>query len=300
MVGLLACLCHAETREETLRLREYFAKLEIDCTILHLRENFGIYKSFTNTTNVEMEDCEDTIYSLQNMHNREIRSLIDGEDLSEDVSECMMEHLKTFNTADFSMMHSLYSEDKSMTPLERMMAKVNAGTHISVKFEVASDLCLPDKNFGELFEETFELEETAPEYNETTDDLGELQLDYCMRKHIVDKNLIDSRVHKVNLNPKGVNVAGVDCDKLYNEYFEEFSISLKDKFVTAMSPTTKQTRCMMNTIKKEDYVGKSLKVWALGELKISADQEKIEKHNYIDFMKDLYTKILECIDSPNK
>lgn len=268
------------------------------CAIAYLRENYELDKSFTANSRVEMNRCSEAIEDVQSENDEELRELIEDDVVYSQDVECMLEQLGSFSTADYFMIYNFYSEDESMKLLKKSMATFLVGSHIRARIELASALCFPDDTFNDLFEETFKLVETTPKYNATLDDLGDLQLDFCMRQHLVDNNLFDINTYKVILNPKNVNTTGLDCKKLYYEYLEEWTIALKDKFETAISPSLSETRCMANKIRQENFVARSLKVWILGELQLSDKQKAAEKTEFINYMTNLYQKIMKCVKAP--
>lgn len=295
LIGLEICSIQAVPTTRSKAAEKL--KQESDCSKTYLNTYYNLDKNYNATSDGDINECAGTMESVLLEYNEIMMSLIEEDDEFAEETGCMMDKLRSFNTADYFLQHNTYSEDESMKSLRRLMAAFSAGSYINTKVSLASEICFPDKTFGESFEETFASEEISPVYNETVDDLGGLQLDYCQRQNLVDKIIFKLNLHKIVVNPKNIAVSELDCNKLYNEYFEEYSIALKDKFVSAMGPTAKEARCMANQIRIENYVGKNLRVWMLGELKISGEEKEAEKTDYIISMKDLYKKIMGCIET---
>lgn len=213
-------------------------------------------------------------------------------DFSENI-ECMMEKVKTFDVGDYLMLYNLYAEDKTMNPLRRLIASSGIMSIISVKLEVASQLCNPERKFGDYFGLIYDLNETD---NSTADDLEDLQLDYCQRKHLIDNHFVDSYMSQIAVNPKSIEVVGIPCHKLFFESYEEDMTTLKDQLMTAAGSTKKHGRCMAKAVRKGEFVENMLKVWMLGEINITDDQKESEKKKFVTFMTDLYKNTLKCAE----
>lgn len=150
---------------------------------------------------------------------------------------------------------------------------------------------------GDWFDETVDADSSSNSSNETeTDhDLEELREEYCQRVYVIEKKAIDSKVYKIDVNPKSVDVSNIDCSKFLFELSEEFIVSLKDEFVGALKdPTVKSTRCMANAIRSGKYFDNLLKLWMLSELKITDEQRLAERNHFIHFLTNLYANIMKC------
>lgn len=156
--------------------------------------------------------------------------------------------------------------------------------------ETAVKLCTTQAEFGKLFDELY------ASSNQTDDDEEDSpQEDYCMRKYMVDKNLINSTVYKVNLNPLNIDISGIDCDEIIESSIQESVDELKDEFDDVVKrPSKRATKCITKTIRSFHFFEANVKVVVLGEAGISDENKIKEKSIYIESMKALYENILKC------
>lgn len=218
-------------------------------------------------------------------------------------TDCIMNKLRVFKTADAFIEQVVYKDDKTMSKLKRQKASSGVIATIEQKFELAEELCAPQIMFGKWFDELYgedpikESTNSTDSFNskESEDDIEDLQEDYCQRKYLVDKHFIDVNIYNVTVNPSNIDVTKFKCDKFWFEPAEEYIIALKDEFVTALdSPSSTSIRCFSNTIRNGFYAETLLKVWMLSEIQITKKQLELERNSFISFMTNLYADVIKC------
>lgn len=273
------------------------SKQVYDCAVNYLRtDEDTLDKHFKYTPNVtDDSDCDAMITLINDKIHAYLKTLFDEDKDFADHSECIVEKLKTFNVADVYIEKFVYSQDKTMSKLRRQRAVSDAIAIIELKLELAEELCVPEKMFGDEFDELYGDDDEAANTTEVEDDAGDLQEDYCQRRIMIEKKFIDMRIYNVSINPNNISTVGLNCKKHWLETSEEYGSGLKDEIVIALDELTKkETRCIAEKIRNGNYTEQILKVWMLSEVKLTERQKTLEKANFIDFMKNLYADIMTC------
>lgn len=277
--------------------REVGNKQVYDCAVNYLKDSLD--KHFKYTPNVtDDSDCDVMIILIYDKIHEYLKALFEEDKDFADHTECIVEKLKTFNVADVYMQKFVYNQDKTMSKLRRQRAVSDAIAIIELKLELAEELCVPEKLFGDLFDELYG-DDTDSEIDsnstELEDDIGDLQEDYCQRKIMVAKKFIDLKVYNVTVNPSNINTTGLNCEKHWFETGEEYGSGLKDEIVIGLHELSKKgTRCVSEKIRHGNYTEQLLQVWMLSEVKLTEPQKTAEKGKFVDYMKNLYADIMLC------
>lgn len=238
-------------------------------------------------------DCEPYVEELREELYLAVTSQVEQDKDYVLQSDCIIGKLRTFNLGDAYLEKYVYSEDKSMSILKRNKAISDVLGTIEQKIELAQELCVPEKMFGDWFDDLYGED---PSTNATaTEDIEDLQEEHCQRKHLVDTKFIDTKVYTITLNPENVDVANLNCEKLWTKATQEYSISLKDTFEVGLNqPSKKEVRCIMNTINGGKYAETLVKLWIFSEIRITEDQRAAERAAFITFATNLYANVLSC------
>lgn len=208
--------------------------------------------------------------------------------------DCIMEKLRSFNLDDVLFEQFIYFHDKTMSTLKRGRSLSDVTAKIERKLEISGELCMPERLFGNRFDEIYEKGKGYESESEVKS-FEDLQEDYCHRKHLADTNFIDVKVYNFTINPKNVSIANLDCDKIWDESKQELLHNFKIAFVSALDFSRDESRCFLKTIKSFKFAEYFFKVWILTEIKISEDQKIAERAKFIQFFTNLYSDVLKCV-----
>lgn len=290
MTALLISLDAASVKKEKKNL--------YDCTLSYLKVNEKL--SSEKFINYEPEvaenfDCDLYVEGLREEFYVQVKPLFEKDNDFSNKSDCIIEKLRIFNLGDAYLEKYVYINDKSMSSLKQQKALSDVAAMVEQKIELAEELCLPEKMFGDWFDESYGEDPSENVTESEEDDVADLQEEYCQRKHLVDTQFIDTKKYDVTLNPKNVKVANLNCDQIWTETTQEYMIGLKDEFVSGLdSSSSKEIRCFMDTIKRGKYAETLMKLWVLGEIRITENQKIAERAGFISFLTNLYGDILKC------
>jgi len=293
--------------------KEKAVKMVLDCANVYLRGIDELDKSYKYHPSVESDEvCEELLEAFQEGILEGAKIMIEEDDELKEHADCIMEKVKAFNILLPYMQSATYQKDTTLSKFKRQKLFHEANGVLNQKFELAQEICDPEKSFGDWFEENYSEEEVSvtsttentSESEATTEisknevDIGQLELDYCESKNLVEQGIIDTKVYAIEINPKNVDVSDGKCHKLWFQATEELNISLKDEFETGLNrPSPKEVRCMADTIREEKYAQHLMKVTKLSEHKITPEQKASEKAAFVVYMTNLYNKVLKCQES---
>lgn len=145
--------------------------------------------------------------------------------------------------------------------------------------------------FGEMFDDF--------DCNNNSSDDSELLEQYCIRKFVIDKDLIDLSIYNVTLNPKNLNVTGVECDSMIEKGFElGLTSALNSK---NHELTSEQKECIGDKLRNKKFYNQMLRTMVIKELQLTDEQAAIERPKFIQFMVDLTQEIpANCWPHQNK
>lgn len=278
---------------------------EFECIANYLRDNKLLEKNFKYYTQDEDLECETFMSDIKDvMLNKTIRAMIQADDSSEEPDEttndfremystnpvCFHEQLKVLNYPELIMQTFIYTRSRKLSSkLKKQYLAALEADNIK-KIVIASSNCFPEALFGAAFDKIFA---NTTEEDEPLDDK---QTDYCIRKFVVDNNLIDTSIYTVELNPdKLENLSDLDCTEFVEDAFEELRDSLRNSFLTDNMQLKSKKRCMNRAIRKANSVSYMSRLSVLSELKLNDESKSVEKDQFIKFMGDLYGDLTKCL-----
>lgn len=204
-----------------------------------------------------------------------------------DNSACIREQLEAINFPEIMM--KLFVYEKSLKTSKKQKKKLVAATNTEAenKLQVAISMCVSEPVFGEMFDSIMKNDV------EEEDTLDEKQNDYCIRKYVVDKELVDTKIFTINLNPDNIEL-NFECEDRIEDMFESLEEVIKDSFETA-NQSKKQLRCMnkgLRTGKAGEYIAK---ISVLSEVQLTDDQKKEFRVEFIEKLKGYYQEMIKCL-----
>lgn len=240
--------------------------------IADLREKLLVETLDTKKSSSSSEESEDS---------KEAGQLI------KDNSACIRQQLEAINFPEIMMKLFVYESSLKTSKKQKKKLVSATNTEAENKLQVAVSVCVSEPVFGEMFDNIME-DEVKDE-----DSLDEKQNDYCIRKYVVDKELIDTNEFTIILNPDNIEL-NFECEDRIDDMFESLEEVIKDSFETA-NQSKKQLRCMnkaLRTGKAGEFIAK---ISVLSEVKLDDEQKKIFRAEFVDKLKGYYQEMIKCL-----
>lgn len=265
------------------------------CMVDHLRSLKLLDKDFryrSTSTSSESSQCQSDIEEYRGLFYEAMESELKGdEDLSENV-DCLIEQFKNINLAEVSMKKSIYQNSRAVSQRKRKKFIKAIEFSLEKKMSNAIKMCTFEQAFGEAFDEFFGKD---PEKQEEPEGEEEHQVNYCLKKHMVDKGFINTTVYNLDLNPKNIDISELNCDKYIEAAVDEAVDLIKEEFEEELElPSKRFMRCITKTAREGNFLEISLRVQILSDLKISKELQVEERSHYIESMKGIYDRIMKC------
>lgn len=211
------------------------------------------------------------------------------ENLNDDTYKNMLLKLRTVKSISEGVVKKLENMwSGTKTPKQRAVERV--GKELNEYFASKDLYCNLKVGFEELFDSYFEIE-----YEEENFVPYEDVEDFCIKKELVDQEVIDPMKYNIKMYPKNIKTENLDCSNILEPLKTNMIASLKE-FQSGIFRTTKN-RCAFSVLKDgNDYFNFMLKMELLSKLVLNDEQKKEEKKNFSDKMVEISLKInKECI-----
>lgn len=240
----------------------------------------------------EIDDCQQVIKDVQSASYRKAAIAMRQLAGFSSHTPCVMEKLRSHRWADDFLLEVVYETSENSSAAEKLkkVKEVDSSNDKVLTDSIRS--CLYEKEFGKVFEEFFKKDDSSSS-SEEDDDATE---DYCARKYVVEKNLVDSAVYTVVLNPKGLKVENINCEVIIRKAFKEIQELLSKTFKEDddLALSDKETECFMGKYREGNFLDRVLYIGVLSELDITEEQKLAEKKEFIDLMIQLTDSLLTC------
>jgi hypothetical protein len=287
---ILAATLHLSVCQENFQPRDS----SIECFIAYLKHN-NVSDEFVSSlrsmsfvseackAGVEFEKIalvQETNINLQNRKNVEClaKEMMKSETLPDLLLN--MRVLRTVNDGSLQRFGNFLRGTK--TPKDKSVERVEAGILSIVTF--AEDKCELASEFANLFDSFFDSDPESDDYVK----YEEVQ-EFCIRKELSEKLLIDLAAFNIKIVPRSVHVK---CNEILSPLKTEMIESLKDQEVR--NPNKQQISCLISSLRDgNDYFYLLLKAELLSKLGLFVEQKLSEKNNFVDAMTRLAMEIRE-------
>ncbi|CAO1348184.1 unnamed protein product [Diamesa hyperborea] len=193
-------------------------------------------------------------------------------------STCILKDLENQFYADYLLKTLVYQNYPGLVRTERIdLIAENEKVHENM-LENVSKRCGAEDLFNTQFQNNFKA--LSPKTM------------YCLRRFIVEKDLINTRRIKVNLNPQLINLAGFKCKGLLQAQFELVENEFKNLFPDDLSDD--KVQCMMETFREQKYGNIIVTIKLLKGFKITDYQVKEYRKKFEDMMDDFSALVENC------
>lgn len=205
-------------------------------------------------------------------------------------TKCIMSELRSKNWAETQMLDIVYAsldaESNANKYAEKIAESEAAGDKIGVN---AFFYCLAADEFGEMFDKFIEDNSSSSEEDDPVEE-------YCVRKYVVDNNLIDTTKYNLALNPKNIDVSNVNCDEIIAKTFKDFEKSITKTLIDDddFDFNDTEAQCTLTKYREGNFGPKFMVAAILGELNLSAEGKAEEKKKFIDAMYEVVRMYNEC------
>lgn len=210
-------------------------------------------------------------------------------------TDCIMKKLKA-NKWYEQILKKIVLDGTENMPVEELNQKISEVNVLTNSIFMGSIVdCMNEKEFGKKFNHYFKTDDSSSEEEE------DHITDYCGKKYVVDKHLIDNSNNTVELNPSKIDVSNVDCDVILGKFEKEFYEKLEKKLRKPdddKNLTDEKVTCAATKYREGDLFHKILTLKTLNDLKITDEQKEIERKGFMEFMTKLTATLISCQDEP--
>lgn len=136
--------------------------------------------------------------------------------------------------------------------------------------------CSASDHFGKFFDNTLDKKPALYVKGEN---------EYCIRRYLIEKSLIDAFAYNFNVNPKNITMENYKCDVIMKEILQPAYENLRKD----------ETECSWNILKDSGYYDYLLKLELLSKLTGLTAQDKLfEREKFIDIMFNITQKTRAC------
>ncbi|CRL06235.1 CLUMA_CG019014, isoform A [Clunio marinus] len=128
-------------------------------------------------------------------------------------------------------------------------------------------------------------------YPENIADEEDARQDYCVRKYVLDNNLVD-KSYKLKLNPRSLDTSKISCDPIINES----RIQAEESFYKKRSFSQDKIICIRAAFKKGKYYDNIALVMVLEGSSITNTQKEAERAKFIAAMVQYTKDKVACVD----
>jgi hypothetical protein len=205
-------------------------------------------------------------------------------------TKCIMNDLRSRNWVDDIMKQAVYLASDTLTDAEKTMMVDEIEDNVEKSAVEAFNYCIFDKEFGEVFDEFFKTDDSSSEEDEDP------VTDYCARKYVIDKSLIDTALYNVILNPKNLDISAVNCEENLKNTFKQIQdVILKTiKEEEDFRFDANQMECAMEKYRQGSFIDNFIVIAVLSELKLTDEQKRTERKRFIDSMGLTTSKVNDC------
>ena len=136
--------------------------------------------------------------------------------------------------------------------------------------------CDTNKDYSNMFDSIFDAESA-----EETED-GDKD-DYCMRKYVVDNQLIDAK-YRVKLNPKYIDISELNCKPIQAKIIKSLDDVFTQGMLTSDDITSEITICAKEKMHSNKVFDKIISLLILKELALTDEQKNVERQAFVDLM----------------
>lgn len=185
---------------------------------------------------------------------------------------CMTSNLKARRWPEYNMKLAIFVTASYLSQNETQLRINEIKKQRKKLVQNAVKLCV----FSEIFDELFTRSSREDEESKASS--------YCVRKHVVENNFVDTKTYKIDLNPDNLDLSLIECAEHLRRQTQKIESELDGKI----------SDCAKEKILKGEYVTRMMAFEVLSSLNITDDQKEAERRNFIDLMLQLMKAAGDC------
>lgn len=135
--------------------------------------------------------------------------------------------------------------------------------------------CKGETDYGAFFDSFYEQKRSEPMTDE---------FEYCMKKFLVDKGVVNSNLYNFKLNPKNLRTAGINCDDMMATALDQMRANIGNA----------GSSCVIDAFLTNGYLDLIMKIQLMAKLTLSPTEKEFEKDKFVKSMINMTHKIKEC------
>jgi len=267
------------------------AKARLNCFIRKLKSEHKLDATFPEfDAGGETEDCDAFIKEAEKEVYHQVALGVRKKTDFGDYTKCIMADLRSHNWVDDMWLSFIYGASDTLSETEKSAKMQEYDDKIEKSATEAFTACVFEEEFGELFDDLVKKGGSSS----SEEDLEDQVQAYCARKLVVGRHLMKAE-YNLEVNPKNINVDGVNCKTVTLPMIKEMRKMLIDTLnEDDLSLDKKQIKCIENKFKEESFIGKFFAIALLNEVKLTDEQKAEERRSFINYMVEMITTIETC------
>lgn len=136
-------------------------------------------------------------------------------------------------------------------------------------------MCKGQADYGAFFDSFYEQKRSEPMNDE---------FDYCMRKHLVEKSVVNPSLYNFKVNPKNIRTDNVDCVGIMKIALEQMEASISNA----------GSGCVIDAFINNGYLDLIMKIQLISKLTLKPLEKENEKRSFVNSMISMTHKIKTC------
>ena len=258
-------------------------KLTLECAKRYLKDK-NVEEdalSFVNAYAGSLSDCESEVKSTLTTITSNLRNKLSGNRQQRPFVECVMQDIEEEDDDMFDIL-SLQQTAIDMISGWRFWSYWDRNSRLD-ELKAASQKivdksltkCRAHRDFSDVFS-------SLQERSSATERSGEEE--YCIRSHLVMKNLLNTDFYNFRFNPRNVQTHGLNCEPVIiavsNKIYEETKSMKGD--------------CFDKVYRENSYADYILKAEVLSKLSLDKSDKSREKQDFINAMINISYEAQKC------
>lgn len=122
----------------------------------------------------------------------------------------------------------------------------------------------------------------------------EMKENYCIRKYVIDTNLINLKNISIEINPKNVDTTNIDFNMLIKNSLKTTGEDLVNALLEDYSRASVKAACLLEDVREGRFAKQLLQFEYLTQLDLDEEQEEELEGGFDDMSKALAESLVKC------
>lgn len=257
------------------------AKLTKECLVDYLKfrnvneDAFDGVEAYTGDPGTCSNDVRSKINDIYGV----IRSKMESNFKQKPYADCAMKEVETESYENFLLtveaielkgvglkFWKISSKNAKIEELQRNAQEIVDNALIKCKGQI---------DYGAFFDSFYEQKRSEPMTDE---------FDYCMKKYLIDKGIVNSSLYNFKLNPKNLATGSIDCNNLMTVALDQMRVSIGNA----------GSSCVIDAFLTNGYLELIMKIQLMAKLTLRPAEKETEKESFVNSMINMTHKIKTC------